>query len=391
MVQDTFYNQMKLEQPKFSKRIHIRERNGIFYLDGHITYRGVKKRVHKSTGKEVTSANRKWLEKNLENELWELSDFYNNMEKEIHEKTYIPTLNEYAHKSINANASSRKENYQKKVISIYTNIIAPVFGSWKIDMIKPTDLKLFQSNLTNSGKSPKYVKNIRSNLRTILEDAVSDGILKNNPYENVKSIKVNNNASDPYDIDEITKILSHMKDRYKPMFALAFFTGMRWGEIIGLQWRDIDFENDLIYVNRSISEGQINEPKTRNSKAPFDMLPIVKKFLLIQKARGLHKIWVFVTQFGTHYKRTDKINQWILKPITEKLGLRYRPAKQTRHSFASLMLSNGEDPLWVANTMRHANKSTTLNIYAKYIPKKKINRAEFTNSLTFEDQAEEEK
>lgn len=86
--------------PFFSKKIHIRERRGsqYFSLDGSITFKGVTVRVNKVTNKKITTPNRKWLEKNLHQSLWELSDFYKQIEMEKNEllkMSHIPTVTEF--------------------------------------------------------------------------------------------------------------------------------------------------------------------------------------------------------------------------------------------------------------------------------------------------------
>lgn len=382
-----YFDTSELEDtPKFSKTIHIKQRDKskYFYLDGFITYKGVRKRIHRVTDKEINKPNRIWLERNLHQTLWELSDFY----KEIQQKKFeevedtTPTVEEFGWKSINMNKSHRKITYQTKIVSNFKNYILPIFGHRKLNSFKPSEFSEFQTSLTDKGLSPKTVRNIRSVLQTIFEDSVKDEIITDNPLTKVKQPKVSKVSKiNSFTINEVTDILQNIGEKHKPMFVLSFFTGMRWGEILGLQWKDIDFERNIISVNQTVVMGEILDPKTEESIRDVEILPIVKKYLLIQKERNLNDKWVFVNQYGNHYMRTDSINNRIFKPLLDTLEIEIRPIRQSRHTFASMMLSQNEDILWVSKMMGHTDKSLTLNTYSKYVKQKDIVRGEFSESL----------
>ncbi len=372
--------------PFFSKKIHIRERKGgqYFSLDGTITFRGITLRVNKVTNKKITNPNRKWLEKNLYQTLWELSDFYKEIEKEkleLAKMKHIPTVKEFGWKSLKMNSSNRKVNTQNGLERHFKGYIIPFFGERQLHTIKPSELQEFQTTLFEKGLSGKYIKNIRSVFQTILEDALNDELIGSNPFKKVKQPKVIKTKIDPFTLDEIQLILKEINPKHKPMFVLAFFSGMRWGEIIALEWRHIDFNENEISITQSMVEKILDTPKTQNSNRDIDMLPIVKEYLQIQKDRNLSDRWVFVNQYKDNYVRTDSLNLRIFKPLLDELGLERRPVRQTRHSFASMMLSKGEDILWVSNMLGHTETSLTLNTYSKYIKQKKIIRGGFLDDV----------
>lgn len=372
--------------PFFSKKIHIRERKGseYFSLDGTITFRGITLRVNKVTNKKITTPNRKWLEKNLYQSLWELSDFYKEIEKEkseLQKMSHIPTVKVFGWKSLKMNSSNRKVNTQNGLERMFKVNILPYFGERQLHTIKPSELQQFQTTLFEKNLSGKYIKNIRSVFQTILEDAVNDEIIGSNPFKKVKQPKVIKSDITPFSLDEIQLILKEIHPKHKPMFVLAFFSGMRWGEILALEWKHIDFNENEIYVRQSVNGGLITEPKTQSSNRNVDMLPIVKEYLQIQKDKNLHKKWVFVNQYKDNYVRTDNLNNRVLRILLEKIGLERRPLRQTRHSFATMMLSKGEDILWVSNMLGHTETSLTLNTYSKYIKQKKIIRGGFLDVI----------
>lgn len=372
--------------PIFGK-IYIIEREGAkhFSLKGKITFKGVTANINRVTNKEITKPNRKWLEKNLQQTLWELSDFYKEIEKqkiELQKMEHIPTIREFGIQSLQMHKSNRKENTHKGMERMFNLYIDPFFGNRKINSIKPSELQQFQTDLFDKNLSGKYIKNIRSVFQKIMDDALNDKLIDVNPFKTVKQPKVLKSDIYPFSLDEIEQIINGLNERHKPMFILAFFTGMRWGEIIGLEWRHIDFEENQISIKQSIVNGILSDPKTNESNRIIHMLDIVKEHMLIQKAKQLHPKWVFVNQFKEVYYNTNSLNLRLFRPLLETLEIEYRPIRQTRHSFASLMLSKGEDILWVAQMLGHTDKSLTLNTYSKYIKQKDVKRATFLDSVS---------
>lgn len=372
--------------PIFGK-IYIIEREGAkhFSLKGKITFKGVTTSINRVTNKEITKPNRKWLEKNLQQTLWELSDFYKEIEKqkiELQKMAHIPTVREFGIKSLQMHKSNRKENTHKGMERMFNLYIDPFFGNRTINSIKPSELQQFQTDLFDKNLSGKYIKNIRSVFQKIIDDAINDDFTDINPFKKVKQPKVIKSDIYPFSLDEIQQIINGLTERHKPMFILAFFSGMRWGEIIGLEWRHIDFEENEISIKQSVLNGIISDPKTKESNRTIDMLSIVKEHLLIQKAKQLHPQWVFVNQFKNPYYNTNSLNLKLFRPLLDELKIEYRPLRQSRHSFASLMLSKGEDILWVSKMLGHTDKSLTLNTYSKYIKQKDVKRAIFLDSVS---------
>jgi integrase len=87
--------------------------------------------------------------------------------------------------------------------------------------------------------------------------------------------------------------------------------------------------------------------------------------------------YVFETYFGEPFNTCDKISSHYWRPTLKNLGITYRNLYQMRHTFASLMISNGEDILWVSNMLGHKHSSMTLDMYARYIRQKNRKRATF--------------
>lgn len=155
---------------------------------------------------------------------------------------------------------------------------------------------------------------------------------------------------------------------------------MRTGEIIGLRWEDIDFKNRTINIKRSIGKGMISTPKTQSSYREIEILDPLLPYLKDQfKVTGDRKSFVFLASGNQHYFDSNKIRDYSWKRTLAEADIPYRTIYHMRHSFASLMISNGEDILWVAHMLGHSTPDMTLKKYAKYIKQDTKQRASFLN------------
>jgi len=346
-------------------------RNGIIYVQGSIDgtfYR-------KSTKKKATKENLLWAEKNAESVLLQF------IGKKDVEKSY--TLKEFGYQSLEINAASRKENTNHEYKAMFEKHILPRYGNWKLNQIKPTTLKAWQNDLYKT-LSGKRIMTIRTVFRGILQDAFIDELIDTNPFDKVKPLKVEKTDISPFSLEEIRQVVEASKGWFQNYLVVAFFTGMRIGEILALQWDDIDFLHDAITVQRSIRKGVISTPKTASSIREIDMLPTVKDALMKQSLHSKDRSeFVFINQYGRHFTGSTTFVKCHWHPLLKGLDIKYRILYQTRHTFASIMLQQGEEIGWVSQMMGHTDIHTTLSKYARFIPNKKKRRAVFLNNIDF--------
>ena len=189
----------------------------------------------------------------------------------------VPTLNDYYEKSFELHKAHRRETTTKDNLAIFHKHILPIFGSKKLDAIKPSDITIWQNKLISvNGLSSKRVKDIRGVLGVILEDAYKDEIISRNPTRLASSLP-NHIAKTitPFSLSEIYKIINTAKDQYKNFFAISFFTGLRTGELVGLKWADIDIDKREIHIQRSVRKGLESLPKTTSSIRTVEMIDAV--------------------------------------------------------------------------------------------------------------------
>lgn len=346
-------------------------RNNVIYVQGNID--GVFYR--KSTKKKATKQNLLWVHKNTETVLLQL------INKKDTSKTYL--LKDFAYKSLEINSSNRKENTNKDYKRTFEVHILYKFGKWDLKQIRPTDIKSWQNDLTKK-LSGKRVMNIRTVFRGILQDAFIDELIDINPFDRVKPPKVEKTKINPCSLEEVQTITANANGWFKNYLLIAFFTGLRIGEMIALKWDDIDFNNELIDIKRSTTKRIISTPKTASSIRTIDMLPVVKKALIEQSFLSKEKSeFVFINQYGNNFLDPMNLTKRHWKPLLEKLKIEYRVLYQTRHTFASLMLQQNEEIGWVSEMMGHNDIHTTLTKYARFIPRQKKRRAKFLNNIDF--------
>ncbi|WQT42667.1 site-specific integrase [Helicobacter pylori] len=230
----------------------------------------------------------------------------------------------------------------------------------------------------------KYKKNTLTSLnalvKSFLEFCEQEGFISKNHYfkitlKNAQGAK----AIDPFSLDEIKTILHHTPNlRLKAFLITAFFTGLRTGEQLALLWSDIDFTNKKINIDKSLTpSGAFTSPKNQTSIRQVDLLEPVERILKeLKESEPNNKKMIFLSV----PKRTQEF-QKAFKALLKAAKLKDRKLYTTRHTFASLMLSQGEEAIWISKMLGHKDLNTTYKTYSHYIPQPEKERAKFTKGL----------
>jgi integrase len=364
---------------KEKKFAHAYERGGIVYVSGSVN--GVRHRL--STNKQASSANLKWVDAN-----WRvcIESILSGVEENKGGKQPEGiTLGEYGLKSLEANAGNRRELTNKEYLAIFEKRIVPFFGKKPLNAILSTDVKQWQSKLKEEGLSGARIHNIRVVFSGILSDALNDRLINESPFGFVKTISKDDVDINPFALEEVRLLIASADGFFKNMLNVAFFTGMRTGELLGLRWEDVDFRTGTIRVRRAVRSGIKGDVKTKSSKRDIMMLSPVKEALKAQYLEtGLKNEEVFISSRGDGFGHSSSITDRYWHRLCQKCGLEKRDFYHTRHTFATLMVSNGEDILWVSNMMGHKDISMVMKKYAKYRVDNRIKRATFLDETTAE-------
>jgi integrase len=171
-----------------------------------------------------------------------------------------------------------------------------------------------------------------------------------------------------FDGEEARKIISIAPEPYRTMFAIAAMTGLRVGEVVGLQKADLDFERRIIHVQRSAWYGRVQTVKSKASRAPVAMAEalamLLKDYLATWKPNPAG--FLFLNRNGRPYA-ANKVVEYGLWPILEKLGIPHAGMHAFRHCHASLLMDVGANPMVTKDQMRHSDARITLGVYGHVI------------------------
>ena len=156
---------------------------------------------------------------------------------------------------------------------------------------------------------------------------------------------------------------------YKEFYQFAFYTGLRTGELLGLRWEDVDIKNRVAHIRVNITSGKEKAPKTVGSIRTVELHNLALQALVtIKDSEFFDSKRVFIDpKTRKEYKYADGLRKYTWKPTLEKLNVSYRYPYQCRHTYASMMLSSGKNPMWVAKQMGHADWGMIRKVYGRWI------------------------
>ena len=263
--------------------------------------------------------------------------------------TNHPTFGEFADIWVLENEIGWRKSHRRTVTNIIDGHLRPVFEDKVVSQIKKTEILAFRSTLAKvpgrkaATLSPKRINAIMMPLRQILNEE-ADRYEFNTPYRNINPLKVPKTDVEPFTITEVQQILNTVRSDYRNYYTLRFFTGMRTGEIDGLKWKYVDFDNRLILIRETVVDGKEDYTKTDASQREIQMSQMVYDALQSQyKSTGHLSKFVFCTREGNHLDHNN-VTKRVWYPLLRHLGLNKRRPYQSHHTAATLWLAAGENP-----------------------------------------------
>lgn len=276
-------------------------------------------------------------------------------------------------------------------VSSYTdhirNHIKPALGAVRLEELTTHNIQNMYNKI-GKGKddkpplSPKTIKNIHGVLHRILKQAVEVGYLRFNPSDACKWPKVIKKEITPLDEEQskafLQAIVGH---RFQTLYTVTLFTGMREGEVMGLTWDCVDFDNGMIKIEKQLQQqrqkgSQYVFAPLKNDKvrlitpAPWVMKMLHAHWVTQAKERlRLGEVWenwenaelVFTNEVGRHLARVTIIKDF--KKIAASIGRPDLRFHDLRHSYAVASIRSGDDIKTVQGNLGHATASFTLDVY----------------------------
>lgn len=307
-------------------------------------------------------------------------------------KPKIPTFGEYSQKWLAFIKMNRRESTYERYAQILNDHILPVFKKRPLDSITRGDIRDFL--VMKSAKFSVFL--FRDVLSGVFGFALDDELIQSNPVSGiVRKLELKRNKSkdaDPMTEVEVSSFLEKARrfvPEYYPLFLMAARTGMRIGELIAIKWGDLDFshkiileggkveERPFIWVKRTYRRGRFTPPKNGKSRK-VDMSPqleaALQEHLTREKKNALKAGWGEVPELVFH--RGGKVIEQnyirrVFKRVLSKAKLKDIKFHGLRHTFASLLLSMGESPVYVKEQLGHHSIQITVDIYGKWIQTKR--------------------
>ena len=256
------------------------------------------------------------------------------------------------------------------------------FKNTKITLqnIKPKHIQEFYQYLLDEGLCGNTVKHYHANIRKALQYAMKTDIILSNPADKVDLPKIEEYKPKFYTSDEVKTLLNEViGTKLKIPVMIDCFYGFRRSEVIGLKWSAVDFENDTITIDHTItqSNGKLiirDKTKTKSSKRTLPLEPIVKSFLIELKEKQKNNRELCGDSYNKDYLeyicvdncgniiRPDYVTETFLKLLKRK-NLKIIRFHDLRHTCASILLKNGANMKEIQAWLGHSNYNTTANLY----------------------------
>ena len=366
--------------------VKVREKpkgSGVFWV--FINYQG--KRSSKKIGKDEDLANQVANTIDAKLKLGQY-DFKENKPKAPKFKEYASLWLEDYIKPL------RRQSTYERYNDILNRYVFPALGKKPIDKIKRGEIRNILLCLHKKGLSRSMLCLVRDVISGPMGYAIDEEILQANPVASIlkrvnlerdKRLKV-----EPLTYQEVDLFLDNSAKHfpeYYVFFLCAFRTGMRLGEILALKWGDIDWNGKFINVEKSFRRGKVD--KTKNGKdrrvdMSDQLIEALRGLYLLRKREALKEgkgkpVDIIFHRQGVHMEQ-NYIRR-IFKRILSKAGMRDIRIHDMRHTYVSLLLSNGESPAYVKEQLGHSSIEITVDIYGHLIPgsnREAVNRLDST-------------
>lgn len=239
--------------------------------------------------------------------------------------------------------------------------------------VAPSALREWISEMDCTSKT---IRNTLIPLRSIFEDALNDELIDFNPFDRIaltKLIRQTAKASDyviqPFTAEERSAILEACRPDERPMVQFWFHSGLRPGELQALEWRHIDWERCIARIELNQVVGVIKAPKTAAGIRDLELNADAMAALTAQKAISLlrgSRVWLNPSSLQP-WETDAQVRKTLWMPLIKRSRVPYRNPYQVRHTYASTLLTAGQNPWYVAQQLGHEDVEMVFRTYGKFI------------------------
>jgi len=308
-----------------------------------------------------------------------------NVVKRVHDGTYREikpiTFQDYAKRWL-AGLGNLKPSTVISYRSMLEHGLIPALGEYELSGIGVEHVNKYLSERESTLKA-KTLRNHLTLLHKLFADAREGDYLAVNRLNGSRALRrpkalreEDSKEVEILDPAEVNRLLDSVDRHYYALFLTAVSTGMRLGELLGLQWGDLDPTKKIIQVRRTLYKGSYYVPKTKLSKRAID----VGDQLLVT-LQGIERerfgstaapvdAPMFTTPDGVLID-PDNLRHRIWLPTLAKAKLRHVVIHSLRHTYASLLISQGENPKYIQTQLGHSSIKLTMDTYGHLFPREK--------------------
>lgn len=264
-----------------------------------------------------------------------------------------------------------RESYEQS----FRNHVLPRLGRLRLAEITQDDVALLIAEMQAAGYAAWTILTVLKPLGKLLGHAVRRGQIGSNPVRGLETDERPSPGTREMRIlqrDEIHALLEAADPRYRSLLATAVFTGLRIGELLGLTWADVDFKDGTLHVRMQLDrDGCRVEPKTPDAKRSVVLMPALGRLLRVHQLASPHSSagdLVFASSLGTGFDRRNVSRRGLARAVqaagldgADRPRLRFH---DLRHTFASLLIAQGTNVVFVSRQLGHKTPAVTLGVYA---------------------------
>jgi integrase len=269
----------------------------------------------------------------------------------------------------------KKPNLRITTWEVYEGHIKNHFSDlegFKINRITTATIEKFITTRQKQEMNINTLRKILVTLGQILSYAVKHKYIDHNPLRDAERPRGQGAEVEEKEKviilnpEQINALLSHTEGQeYRMLFMLATFSGARQGELLGLKWEDVDWENSQVHIQRTFNNGRFFTTKTKTSNRKIDLGPKVitelKKWKLGCPKNELDL--VFPNGAGNPIDHHNLVRRHF-GPALEAAGLPKIRFHDLRHTYASLLIEQGENIKYIQTQLGHSSPTVTWNVYA---------------------------
>ena len=248
--------------------------------------------------------------------------------------------------------------------------ILPEIGDVRLKDLSPADLQDLYKRKLEEGLSPRSVQYIHVTMKKSLGQAEAWGLVFRNVADGATPSKPQKKEMRFLSPEVVRRFLKVAEgERFEVLWHLALTTGMRSGELLGLQWCDIDWKEGEVGVRRTVWKSRSYPPKSKKGyrfiRLTDEVLAKLEALSHLEEAGRFP--WIFPTGRGNPITHTNLVKR-SFKPLLRRAGLPDIPFHNLRHTCATLLLSRNVNPKIVQEMLGHATISITLDTYSHVLP-----------------------